>query len=96
MTQAEKIVKIITPDLLKYLEMVESGESIEKRLEKNNLLAYKEEKEGIKERVYYYLMINHLINFYVKASDKVIFNSGWSWIVVFESMNRHNYYVVKF
>ena len=42
--KTEKLVHIIMPDLLNYLEMVESGESIEKRIEKNNLLAYKEEK----------------------------------------------------
>lgn len=33
--QTEKLVKIILPDLLNYLETVESGEIIEKRLEKN-------------------------------------------------------------
>ena len=33
--KSEKLVKIILPDLLNYLEMVESGEIIEKRLEKN-------------------------------------------------------------
>lgn len=33
--RTEKLVKIIMPDLLNYLEMVESGEIIEKRLEKN-------------------------------------------------------------
>ena len=49
--RTEKLVKIIMPDLLNYLEMVESGEIIEKRLEKNNLLAHKEEKEEIKDRV---------------------------------------------
>lgn len=32
--RTEKIVKIILPDLLNYLEMVESGEIIEKRLQK--------------------------------------------------------------
>ena len=34
MTQTEKLVKIILPDLLHYLEMVESGEIIQKRLDK--------------------------------------------------------------
>ena len=34
MTQVEKLVKIIMPDLLRYLEMVESGEIIQKRLDK--------------------------------------------------------------
>lgn len=43
--KTEKLVHIIMPDLLNYLEMIESGEIIEKRLEKNNLLAHKEEKE---------------------------------------------------
>lgn len=48
MTQAEKIVKIIMPDLLNYLEMVESGEIIEKRLEKN--LPSKEEEDKEEDR----------------------------------------------
>ena len=43
--EAEKLIKIILPDLLNYLEMVESGEIIEKRLKKNIPLAQKEEKE---------------------------------------------------
>ena len=43
--QSEKLVKIILPDLLNYLEMVESGKIIEKRLEKNLPLEQKEEKE---------------------------------------------------
>ena len=42
MTQVEKLVKIIMPDLLRYLEMVESGEIIEKRIEKNNTFIQKE------------------------------------------------------
>ena len=33
--QSEKLVNIILPDLLNYLEMLESEEIIEKRLEKN-------------------------------------------------------------
>lgn len=32
--ESEKLVKIIIPDLLNYLEMAESGEIIEKRLQK--------------------------------------------------------------
>lgn len=39
--ETEKLIKIILPDLLNYLEMVESGEIIEKRLEKNFLLMKK-------------------------------------------------------
>ena len=45
--KTEKLIKIILPDLLNYLEMVESGEIIEKRMEKNKLLE-KKEKENIK------------------------------------------------
>ena len=45
--KTEKLVHIIMPDLLNYLEMVESGEIIEKRIEKNKLLV-KKEKENIK------------------------------------------------
>ena len=43
--QTEKLVKIIMPDLLNYLEMVESGEIIEKRLEKNLPCKHKEDDE---------------------------------------------------
>ena len=34
MTQVEKLIKIIMPDLLKYLKMKESGELPQKRLDK--------------------------------------------------------------
>lgn len=40
--KTEKLVHIIMPDLLNYLEMVERGEIIEKRLEKNLLRKQKE------------------------------------------------------
>lgn len=43
--KTEKLVRIIIPDLLNYLDMIESGEIIEKRLRKNILLTQKEEKE---------------------------------------------------
>ena len=43
--QAERLVHIIMPDLLNYLEMVESGEIIEKRIEKNLPREQKEEKD---------------------------------------------------
>lgn len=33
MTQVEKLIKIIMPDLLKYLKMKESGELAQKRLD---------------------------------------------------------------
>ena len=42
--KSEKLVNIILPDLLNYLEMVESGEIIEKRLEKNLPREQKEDK----------------------------------------------------
>ena len=42
--QSEKLISIILPDLLNYLEMVESGEIIERRIEKNKLLNQKDEK----------------------------------------------------
>lgn len=47
--QTEKLVHIIMPDLLKYLEMVESEEIIEKRIEKNKLLTQKEKKNNFEE-----------------------------------------------
>ena len=43
--KTEKLVKIIMPDLLNYLEMVESREIIEKRLEKNRPSKQKEDEE---------------------------------------------------
>ena len=43
--KTEKLVNIILPDLLNYLEMVESGEIIEKRIEKNLPREQKEEKD---------------------------------------------------
>lgn len=43
--KTEKLVHIIMPDLLNYLEMVESGEIIEKRMEKNISITQNEEKE---------------------------------------------------
>ena len=43
--KTEKLIKIILPDLLNYLEMVESGEIIEKRMEKNFLLMKKGKNE---------------------------------------------------
>jgi hypothetical protein len=45
--QTEKLVNIILPDLLNYLEMVESGEIIEKRIEKNTVIINKGEKNKI-------------------------------------------------
>lgn len=47
--KTERLVKIILPDLLNYLEMVESGEIIEKRIEKNLHLEQKEKDVEIKE-----------------------------------------------
>ena len=47
--KSEKLVKIILPDLLNYLEMVESGEIIEKRLEKN--LPQEQKNEVINEKL---------------------------------------------
>lgn len=43
--KTEKLVNIILPDLLNYLEMVESGEIIDRRLKKELLCEEKEEKE---------------------------------------------------
>lgn len=49
--QTEKLVHIIMLDLLNYLEMVESGEIIEKRIEKNKLLTQK------KKRIYIFSIL---------------------------------------
>ena len=43
--QSEKLVNIILPDLLNYLEMVESGEIIEKRLQKEALPKQKKNRK---------------------------------------------------
>lgn len=43
--KVEKLIKIILPDLLNYLEMLESGEIIEKRIEKKILFTQNKEKE---------------------------------------------------
>lgn len=40
MTQVEKLIKIIMPDLLKYLKMKESGELAQKRLDNGNCLGW--------------------------------------------------------
>lgn len=45
--QIERLVHIIMPDLLNYLEMVESGEIVEKQTKKNNVLT-QEENDGSK------------------------------------------------
>lgn len=45
--ETEKLIKIILPDLLNYLEMIESGEIIEKRMEKNTSIIQREDK-GVK------------------------------------------------
>ena len=44
--ETEKLIKIILPDLLNYLEMLESGEIIEKRMEKNFLLGRKKDEDN--------------------------------------------------
>lgn len=47
--QTEKLVHIIMPDLLNYLEMRETGEIYENRLKKNTPLAQREEKDVVIE-----------------------------------------------
>lgn len=44
--KTEKLVHIIMPGLLNYLEMIESGEIIEKRIEKNNVLTQEENDDS--------------------------------------------------
>ena len=43
---SEKLVNIIMPDLLNYLEMVESGEIVEKQTKKNNVLTQEENDDS--------------------------------------------------
>ena len=33
---------------------------------------------------------------YLQSSGKVVYNNGWIWLVVFESLNKNNYAAVKF
>lgn len=44
--KTEKLVHIIMPGLLNYPEMIESGEIIEKRIEKNNVLTQEENDDS--------------------------------------------------
>ena len=44
--QIERLVHIIMPDLLNYLEMVESGEIVEKQTKKNNVLTQEENDDS--------------------------------------------------
>lgn len=43
--QTEKLIRIIMPDLLNYLEMVESGEIIEQRIKRQQSTYRKEKME---------------------------------------------------
>lgn len=45
--KTEKLVHIIMPDLLNYLEMVENGEITKKRIEKNITITHEGEKNKI-------------------------------------------------
>ncbi len=45
---------------------------------------------------YHQVISHHLKYSYIKSNGKVVFNNGWSWLVVFEAMNKNNYAVVKF
>ena len=47
--RTEKLIHIIAPDLLNYLEMVERREFIERRLKENIPLAQRKEKDVIIE-----------------------------------------------
>lgn len=47
--KSEKLVKIILPDLLNYLGMVESGEIIERLLENN--LPHKQKEEPLDNKI---------------------------------------------
>ncbi len=44
--KTEKLVHIIMPGLLNYLEMVESGEIVEKQTKKNNVLTQEENDDS--------------------------------------------------
>ena len=48
--KTEKLVNIILPDLLNYLEMVESGEIIEKRFDKYLPFKKNEENKNIQSK----------------------------------------------
>ena len=33
---------------------------------------------------------------YIMKYGQVVFNNGWSWIVVFQALNKRNFAVVKY
>lgn len=33
---------------------------------------------------------------YIMKDGQVVFNNGWSWIVVFQALNHRNFAVVKY
>ena len=59
--QSEKLISIILPDLLNYLEMVESGEIIERRIKKDVLSRRKEDDKNLPLLLQYSLFLNVLV-----------------------------------
>ena len=45
---------------------------------------------------YYKLMTFNKKHTYIMKDGQIVFNNHWAWIVVFQSINRHNYAIVKY
>jgi len=41
-------------------------------------------------------MDKKLVGTYIKSDGRVVYNNVWSWLVVFQSMSKLNYAIVKF
>ena len=46
-------------------------------------------------RAYQALLNYHKGNSYTINDGRGVYNNGWSWVVVFQATNRHNYAIVK-
>lgn len=47
-------------------------------------------------RAYHQLISSNKKHSYIMKDGQVVFNNGWSWIVVFQALNHRNFAVVKY
>ncbi len=47
-------------------------------------------------RAYHQLMTYNKKYSYTMRNGQIVFNNGWSWIVVFQALNRRNFAIVKY
>ena len=47
-------------------------------------------------RAYQQLMTHNKKYSYLQSDSKIVFNQNWAWIVVFQSLNKHNFAIVKY